>query len=383
VILTALGAFSLLIWIYLLLFRGGFWRVSKSVARPAIARVPPKRIAVIVPARNEAEVIGQSIASLLQQDFPARLHVFLVDDSSTDETAEIARQAAERTGRGDCLTIVRGEPLPAGWTGKMWAASQGAARAIELKPDYLLFTDADIQHGRPNVAELVAIAEAGGYDLASYMVLLACKTPAEKALIPAFVFFFLMLYPPAWIASRSSRTAGAAGGCILVRPAALSAAGGIEAIRNEVIDDCALARRVKRTGGQIWMGLTRETKSIRSYRTFGEIGRMISRTAFNQLHHSALLLAGTVAGLFVTYLLPPLMLCTGRPVPMLLGAAAWVLMAVSYRPMVRLYNCPFAWSFALPAVASFYLAATVHSAVQYWRGLGGNWKGRVQDVRVF
>ena len=379
--LIALAALSLLIWIYLLLARGGFWRVSQQLAKTQSRVVAAKRVAVVIPARNEADVIGESITSLLEQEFPAPLDIFLVDDSSTDGTANAARRAAERAGQPGRLTIIRGKPLPPGWTGKMWAVSQGAARALELGPDYLLFTDADIRHGRTNVAQLVAAAEAGNYDLASYMVLLACQTRAEKALIPAFVFFFLMLYPPAWIASRRFRTAGAAGGCILVRPEALRKAGGIENIRKEVIDDCALARAVKRSGGRLWMGLTHETQSIRSYGGFREIGRMIARTAFNQLHHSAWLLIVAVAGLLVTYVLPVVLLFMGKPLAGILSAATWLLMAACYFPMVRFYRRSFLWSFALPGIALFYLGATVYSAFQYWRGLGGNWKGRVQDVR--
>ena len=214
------------------------------------------------------------------------------------------------------------------------------------------------------------------------MVKLACGTTAEKALIPAFVFFFLKLYPPKWIGSERHKTAGAAGGCVLIRPEALRAIGGIAAIRKEVIDDCALARAVKRGGGRIWMGLTSETRSIRSYGGLGEIGRMISRTAFNQLHHSTVLLAGAVIGLFFTYLLPPLLLLSGAPPAMILGAAAWLLMSAAYWPMVRFYKRSPLWSFALPLIALFYMGATLHSAVQYWRGQGGAWKGRAQDLRV-
>lgn len=322
-----------------------------------------------------------TVLSLLNQDYASSLHIFLVDDSSNDGTDVVARAAADETGASNRLTIIHAAPLPPGWTGKMWALAQGVSRALAADPDYLVFTDADICHGKRSVAELISIAEAGEYDLTSYMVQLACVTTAEKALVPAFVFFFLMLYPPAWISSRASRTAAAAGGCILISPGALQRIGGIEAIRNEVIDDCALARAVKRSGGAIWMGLTRETRSIRSYGTFGEIKGMISRTAFNQLHHSVWLLPGTVIGLCVTYLAPPLLLLTGKPAAMILGAAAWALMAAAYLPMVRFYKQSFLWSLALPAIAAFYLFATIDSAVRYWRGTGGAWKGRAQDVR--
>ncbi len=384
-LLTGLAIIPLMIWIYLLAGRGGFWRLSKHIA-PEIARHSPdtgaKRIAVIIPARNEAPVIGQAIRSLFDQEMPSPLRIIVVDDGSSDGTPDIARNAAKQFGRAADLIVINGSPLPSGWTGKLWAISQGIRHAEAFAPDYFLFTDADIVHGRRSVPALVAIAEGQHCDLASYMVKLACHTPAEKALIPAFVFFFFKLYPPSWIASARYKTAGAAGGCILIRPDALHKIGGIAAIRNEVIDDCALAKAVKRGGGRVWMGLTGDTESIRSYGTFGEMARMISRTAFSQLDHSLLLLIAVVAGLFFTYLLPPLLLLTGQPLLMGLGAVAWVLMGVCYCPMVRFYRRPAACSMALPFIALFYLSATIHSALQYWRGRGGQWKGRIQDARL-
>jgi hopene-associated glycosyltransferase HpnB len=377
VLSTALAAVPLLIWIYLLGFRGGFWRVSKHFAPAGLPPIPKKRVAVVIPARNEAHVIGRALTSLLEQDFPAPLHIFLVDDGSTDGTSEIAASAAERASRASCLTIIKGAPLIEGWTGKLWALSQGVAEARTLAPDYLLLTDADIVHGPDDVAKLVAIAETNRFDLTSYMVKLACVSFAENALIPAFVFFFLKLYPPAWIASRRFRIAGAAGGCILIRPEMLYKIGGLAAIKNEVIDDCALAREVKRAGGRIWMGLTASTESIRSYDTFLEIGQMISRTAFNQLQHSSLLLFATLLALVFAYMLPVLLLLTGNVAAMTLGLTAVLLMIVAYIPTVRLYRRPIAWSVCLPLVACFYMAATLHSALRYWRGGGGEWKGRV------
>lgn len=278
--------------------------------------------------------------------------------------------------------MLHGKPLPPGWTGKLWALEQGIEHALLLDPDYLLLTDADIEHDAASVTELVRIAEQRRLDLASYMVKLHCTTIAERALIPAFVFFFLKLYPPQWTASEKFKTAGAAGGCILIRSEALARIGGIAAIRNELIDDCALAGAVKRSGGRVWLGLTRETHSLRAYGGFGEIGRMVSRTAFSQLRHSTLLLIAAIAGLFVTYLLPPLLLLSGKPLPMILGGAAWLLMSAVYLPMVRFYNRSPLWSLALPLITLFYMGATLHSAVQYWRCRGGEWKGRAQDVRA-
>jgi hopene-associated glycosyltransferase HpnB len=268
--------------------------------------------------------------------------------------------------------VIKGAPLPAGWTGKLCAVAQGVERAGA--PDYLLLTDADIVHPPENVASLVARAETSGYDLVSYMATLRCETPAERALIPAFVFFFFMLYPPRWIRARNHRTAGAAGGCMLIRRTALERIGGIARIRGALIDDCTLARAVKDSGGRVWLGLNRRTSSIREYRTFAEIGRMISRTAFTQLDHSAVLLAGTVAGLTVTYLLPPVLALRRSP----WGIAAWLMVSIAYIPALRYYRRP-AWQAPLlPLVALFYMGATVHSAVQYGRGGGGMWKGRSQ-----
>ena len=379
-LLNAIAAVPLLIWIYLLAGRGGFWRASRNLARAMPQITPAKPVVAVIPARNEAATIGETVTSLLRQEFPALVRIIVVDDGSIDATAELALAAAERAGKASLLTVITGIPLPAGWTGKLWAVAQGVAEAETLAPDYLLLSDADIHHGPQNLAGLVATAQSGGYDLASYMVKLACVTTAEKALIPAFVFFFLKLYPPAWIRTQKRKTAGAAGGCILTRAEALRRIGGIEAIRDEMIDDCALARAVKGSGGRIWMGLTNESESLRSYGTYREIGRMISRNAFNQLRHSGLLLAATVLGIFVTYLLPPLLLLTRRKVPMTLGGAAWLVMSVSYFPMVRFYKRSGAWSLALPLIATFYMGATIHSAVQYWRGRGGEWKGRFQDI---
>jgi hopene-associated glycosyltransferase HpnB len=370
-ILELAGFVSLCVWIYLLCGRGRFWRVSASPAPRS--NVPAKSVAVVIPARNEEHVVGQAVASLLNQNYPGSIHVFLVDDHSTDATASVA-------GPNEKLTVVEAGPLPPGWTGKLWAISEGLKRVEALRPDYILLTDADIVHAADNVAGLVARAETGNLDLVSYMVKLHCRTLAERALIPAFVFFFLKLYPPAWIASRNRKTAGAAGGCMLLRPSALARIGGISAIRGELIDDCALARAIK-PGGGIWLGLTGDTHSIRDYTTFTEIRRMISRTAFTQLRHSLLLLAGTLLGMMIIYLAPPLLLLTGNLPAAAFGLTAWILMTISYIPMLRFYGQSWAWAPLLPLIALFYLAATVESATRFWSGRGGLWKGRVQDLK--
>ena len=380
--LFAAGVLTVSIWGYLLFGRGGFWRIQPTA--PALsAKEIPARIAVIIPARNEADVIGRTITSLLRQSGQNAIHIFLVDDGSTDGTAQAAHEAATATGQTEMLTIIEGRPLAPGWSGKLWAVQQGSELAQETAPDIFLLTDADIEHAPDSFSSLVAIAHGGPYDLVSYMVKLFCETPAEKLLIPAFVYFFFKLYPPAWTANPRKATAGAAGGCVLTRPTALAQAGGIEAIRHEVIDDCALAARVKRSGGCLWLGASATTRSIRPYGSFSEIGRMISRSAFNQLHHSFWLLVLSMVGMAVTYLLPPaLVLLSHRTAPTALGAAACLMMVFSYVPVLRLYRLSPLWALALPLAAVFYVGATFHSAWKYWTGQGGKWKGRIQDPGI-
>jgi hopene-associated glycosyltransferase HpnB len=307
------------------------------------------------------------------------IHVILIDDGSSDGTAEVAERAATAIGSADRMTVVRGKPLPTGWSGKLWAVSQGIGAARTMGADYYLLTDADIQHDPESIGRLIAVSHNRGFDLASYMVKLSVASTVEKLTIPAFVYFFFQLYPPRWIASPRSSTAGAAGGCMLIRPEALERAGGFSAIRNALIDDCALARAVKQSGGKVWLGLTDESRSVRSYGGFRGVAEMISRSAFHQLRHSTLLLVLTLAGLAITYVLPPLLLLIGKPVPVLLGAVAWALMAISYVPMLRFYGRSPLWGLSLPLVASFYAGCTVHSAYRFWTGAGGRWKGRTQD----
>ena len=381
--LTALiaGCVCVFVWIYLILAHGRFWMVQRLGAREAPLSAIPGPIAVVIPARNEADVIGDAVRSLLQQSCAGAIHIFLVDDNSADGTAEAARQAAANSSRPDALTVIRGRPLPDGWTGKLWAVQQGIEQALRVHPQFLLLTDADVQHSPENVATLVSVAESRGYDLASFMVKLHCRSLPEKLLIPAFVFFFFTLYPPEWIRNPRRKMAGAAGGCILIRPEALARAGGVEAIRGQIIDDCALARMVKRSGGKVWLGMTPNTCSLRAYQSFGEIERMIARTAFNQLQHSAWLLLGAIAGLLLIYLLPLVLLLSGSRTHALIGAAAYFLMWVAFLPMIRFYRLNAMWALTLPFSAAFYLAATVHSALNYWSGRGGEWKGRAQDTQ--
>ncbi|MCX6623002.1 MAG: glycosyltransferase [Acidobacteria bacterium] len=369
-LLSGLAWAGLAVWIYLAAGRGGFWRAVED-RLPAVA--PAKSVAVVIPARNEALMIGRAVASLARQDYQGPLRIIVVDDNSADRTASQARGAALD------VQIMHGRPLPAGWTGKMWAVSQGVERAGVDPPDYLLLTDADIVHSRDHIRRLVAAAEKHGLDLVSHMVLLRCRSGAAQLLIPAFVFFFLMLYPKKWTGDPRRRTAAAAGGSILVRRTALERIGGIAAIRNELIDDCALAARVKASGGRIRLGLTRKSRSVRIYAGFGEIWRMISRTAFTQLGHSAALLAGTVAAMLVIFVAPPVCALAGGKLASFVGFAAWMLMSLLYAPMLVFYRRSVLWAPLLPLVALFYLGATVNSAIQSWAGRGGAWKGRIQD----
>ena len=373
------GVLPLVIWGYLLLARGGFWQVRRSLAPLTEVVEVSTPIAVIIAARDEERVIAQSIASLLRQRGVESMHIFLVDDASSDRTTERAEESARHAGGLARLTILHSRSLPPGWTGKLWAVAQGIEAARDLDPEFLLLTDADIFHSPTSIRDLVGLAETGRYDLTSFMPMLHCQTLAEKFLIPAFVFFFFKLYPPAWIADPHRTVAGAAGGCMLVRYATLRRTGGIHAISNQIIDDCALARTIKCGGGRLWLGLAHGTSSVRSNGSFSEIGRTISRTAFSQLDHSIVTLLAALLGMAATYLLPFVLLFSGRPLLMTFGVATSIMMTVSYLPMVRFYRLHPLWSAVVPLTALFYMGATIHSAVRYWSGRGGEWKGRVQD----
>ena len=372
-----LAAAALAAWLYLLLLRGFFWLPRLLPSAPAPATWP--RVAAIVPARDEAATIGTAIASLLAQDYRGEFSVVLVDDHSSDGTARIARQAAEQAGASARLAIVAAGPLPPGWTGKLWAMNEGVASLEQagVAPDLLLFTDADIAHHHENLSSLVAALVAQKRDLVSLMVKLRCAAWAERFLIPAFVFFFAMLYPFAWVNDPRRRTAAAAGGCMLMRREALHRSGGLAAIRDALIDDCALASAVKQSGGALLLAMTQETRSLRPYPRIADIWAMVARTAYTQLGHSPLALIGTVAGLAALYLAPPLLVLAGG-LPAALGLAAWALMAASYAPMLRFYRCSLAWAPLLPLIAAVYLGATIDSARRYYAGTGGAWKGRVQ-----
>jgi hopene-associated glycosyltransferase HpnB len=371
---------ALAVWIYLMIGRGRYWLASERDSRDEPAPPPAwPRVVAVIPARDEVETIGATIGSLLAQAYPGSFTVILVDDESRDGTANAARVAAIAAGAPDRLTVLSGRPLPAGWTGKLWAVNQGIGQATSQAdtPGYLLLTDADITYAPDALARLVARAEAGGYVLTSLMAKLRCDSLAERCFVPAFIYFFQMLYPFAWVNRRTHPMAGAAGGCMLVRPAALQAAGGIAAIRGALIDDCALGAALKRQG-PIWLGLTERVSSARPYDRVEDIRRMVARSAYAQLGYSPLQLAGTVLGLAVTFLAGPVMALAGSGLSQTLGAAAWALMAVSYQPILRFYRRSPLWGLALPAIALAYMAFTLDSAYQHTRGRGGLWKGRIQ-----
>ena len=357
-------------WACLLLARGRFWASAAQPDAPPPARWP--EVVAIVPARNEAICLGASLNSLLGQDYPGAFAVIVVDDDSTDGTGDIAAAAARGALRP--LTLVSSAGPPPGWTGKLWALNQGLA-AAPASAKYVLFTDADIVHAPDSVATLVARAEQHGLVLTSLMAKLRCESLAERLHVPAFIYFFQMLLPFAWVRRPEARTAAAAGGCMLVSRAALDAAGGLAAIRNALIDDCALAGRLKATG-PIWLDLTHRVASIRSYPRFADVRRMIARSAYAQLRYSPWLLLGTAAGMAVTFMAPPLLLIFANGPARWLGGAAWLAMAASFVPTLRFYRLSLLWAPALPAIAALYLFYTFESAYRHARGEGGLWKGR-------
>jgi len=375
--LLAATLLSLLIWLVLLLFWGQFWRTDQRLRGSAPTVWP--RIGVVIPARNEAAVIAASVRSLLQQNYRGDFQIVLVDDQSEDGTAAVARQTAAELGKLAQLTVIQGEPLPPGWSGKLWALSQGIAVARQLNPDYLLLTDADIAHDPENLGQLVAHAHHCA--LVSLMVKLRCQSVWEKLLIPAFVFFFAKLYPFRWVNDPHRSTAAAAGGCILIETPVLEKIGGIACIRDALIDDCSLAAAVKRAGYHIWLGLTPTTVSLRAYTTLDSIWQMVARTAYTQLSYSPLLLGGTVIGMTLVYLIAPMALGTGlvlqQPGLAALGGGVWLLMAIAYAPTVRFYGLGWPWALTLPAIATLYTLMTLDSARRHWQGRGGAWKGRV------
>jgi hopene-associated glycosyltransferase HpnB len=370
-----LAAIPFVIWFYLLLARGSFWKVQEDDTVPNQLENWP-RVVAIVPARNESETIARVVSALAKQDYPAEFSIIIVDDHSEDATAALALQAAEESNATNRVLVHAAAPLPPGWTGKLWALNEGVSLGAEKAPAFYWFTDADVVHAPDTLHRLVFRAERDSLDLTSLMVLLQAKTFPERFLIPPFLYFFLMLYPPRWIADPKARTAGAAGGCILLRRTALERIGGLAAIRNEVIDDCALARAVKKSSGKIWMGLTRASVSLREYRTLAEIRDTIARTAFAQLRHSLILLVLTLAGLFATFWLAWILFLTGNDPAWIMASTAISIMTTTFLLTVSFYGLSPLWSFTLPLAAAFYAYATCLSAARHYLGRGAQWKGR-------
>ncbi len=363
-----IAALAVLAWAWLLCLHGTFWQAGPMLLLSPASPERPE-VAVVVPARDEADQIEATLRSLLAQDYPGRFRVILVNDGSTDGTGEIARAINDQR-----LRVISGAPRPAGWSGKLWAVAQGIAAAPETA-SLVLLTDADIEHDLRHLTALVSMAEAGGLDLVSEMVALNCRSLAERALVPAFVYFFQLLYPFRWVNEPARPTAAAAGGTILVRRSALERIGGIGAVRGALIDDVALASAIK-PGGPIWLGHSFLARSRRDYPDAGAIWQMIARTAYVQLKHSPLLLVGTTIGLALVFLAPPAAALFGDGITRLVGMLGWLLMAASMLPTLTRFRVSRLWALGLPLIAAFYMAATIGSAVDHYSGRGVRWKGR-------
>ncbi|MEH2446055.1 MAG: glycosyltransferase [Nostoc sp.] len=392
VIVLGLMLLSLTIWLGLLCFWGQFWRTDQQleVTETQLQSLPT--VCAVVPARNEAELLPTTLRSLLLQDYPGSFNVFLVDDRSTDQTAIFAEGVAHAVGKAQQLHIISGVSLPPGWSGKLWAVEQGINSASLFAPDYFLLTDADIEHDPSNLRRLVAKAVQEDLDLVSIMVRLRCESFWEKLLIPAFVFFFQKLYPFRWVNNPNNPTAAAAGGSILIAREALERIGGIQVIRQALIDDCALANAVKQIGrqnnsfppaspGRIWLGLSTLTQSLRPYNSLATIWDMVARSAYTQLNYSPLLLLGTLVGMPLIYLVPPMCVILGAVwgnwAIALTGLLGWFLMTLAYYPTIRFYKSSPWLALSLPAIAFLYTLMTLDSALRHWQGRGGAWKGRV------
>jgi hopene-associated glycosyltransferase HpnB len=397
-VFASLASASLGIWLYLFFLRGTFWRIEPrlDVSEPPSgdAKGECPSVAVIVPARNEAELLPVTLPALLNQDYPGKFHIYLVDDRSTDGTSEAAIMAARECGKQDRLTVLRGADLPDGWRGKVWAMHQGVRAGESSRPEFILLTDADTAHEPGILRALVRKAQSDRLDLVSLMTILRVESTWDRLLIPSFVYFFAKLYPFRWVNDLRKHTAGANGGCILLRRGVLMKAGGFEAMRGVTIDDCALGSLIKRSGGRIWMGFTKDSRSLRRHRDLSTTWDMVARYAYTQLHHSPLLLAGTVLGMLMTYLVPPVAIVLGVVVagltdnlPLSLwvlsaGVASWALMFASYIPMTRLYGISHQYARLLPVSAALYTMMTVASAWRHWRGRGSAWKGRTYRTPI-
>lgn len=390
-ILACAGALALLIWTVLWLWHGGFWRLEPILPQPELS-TPWPAVDIIIPARDEADILPHALPTILGQDYPGPLRVFLVDDHSEDGTSSVARSLADESGNSERLILVGAADRPKGWTGKLWALQQGLSASSADPAPLVLFTDADIAHEKCSLSRLVTQSVQGDFDLVSLMARLQATGFWSRLLIPAFVYFFAMLYPFKQVGDPRSKVAGAAGGCVLLRREALEHAGGLPAIAGALIDDCSLGRLIKRhgrpRGGRIWLGFTREVVSMRSCEDLSTVWRMVVRTAFVQLYHSWLLLLGTVLGMLLVFLIPPVCLVAGgwdlilhKPqgagvISLLCGFGGWFLMTRTFWPMTRWYELPRNMVLLLPLAAGLYTAMTIDSAFRFLRGAGGAWKGR-------
>lgn len=387
----AITGLSCLIWLYLLGFWGKFWLADQRLEPMMFPLSHYPSVCVVIPARNEADVLPISLKSLLCQEYGGDYSLILVDDQSDDGTGEIAQQIAQQLQQSQRLSVIKGQPLAQGWSGKLYAMEQGI-RYIQQQTipcEYILFTDADIEHHSTNLQELVTKSVSENLALTSLMVRLRCESLWEKFLIPAFIFFFQKLYPFPWVNNPRHPMAAAAGGCILIQRSALESIGGLNCVRQALIDDCSLASAVKsqiqatseNPTSAIWLGLSTQTRSLRPYDSLDTIWNMVARTAFTQLNYSIALLLGTLAGMTLVYLIAPIAVIVGVGMGnyglMGLGGITWLLMAVSYLPTLRLYDLSPWWGLSLPVIALLYTLMTLDSALRYWQGKGGGWKGRV------
>ena len=388
-VLAVLAWISLVIWVVLLVGRGGFWRMNLHLPEAdgdsgggGAGRAWPA-VTAVIPARDEAGILPATLPSVLAQDYPGPFSVIVVDDASTDGTGAVAAELAASTPGSAPLHVLRGSGPPAGWAGKVAAMDRGMREVSghAEASEYVLFTDSDIAHPANSVLRLVRHAQDGELDLVSLMARLSTDSPAERMIVPAFVFSFFQLYPPAWVNKPGSRTAAAAGGCMLVRRATLERVGGLAQIADARIDDVALGTLLKRGGGRVWLGVTTGVRSLRPYPRLADLWDMIARSAYTQLRYNPWLLLGTIVGLVLTYGVPPILglvgLATqswGVAIPAL---AAWAVMAGSYIPVLRLYGLRWWRAPLLPGVMSVYGAMTIDSARRHRQGRGGAWKGRV------
>lgn len=381
---------ALAAWIYLLVGRGGYWHAELRLPPAPHPQAVWPPVVAVVPARNEADALPETLPALLNQSYLGRFRVVVANDHSSDATADVVRNLAAAPGGRDPdrLGLVDVPALPAGWSGKVWALDRGLAKALQDVPNarYVWFTDADIVHAPDTLSALVYKAEIQDRQLVSVMARLKSRGVWAGLLIPAFVYFFQKLYPFAWVSDPARpKIAGAAGGCVLVRRETLEAAGGLAMIRGALIDDCALARAVRDAGGKLWLGLSETTVSLRPYGTLAAVWDMVARTAFTELDHSVFKLVGTVVGMLVLYLGPPiaflaLIFGAGSAAALigLCGGLAWLAMAITYLPTLKLYRRPAVQALTLPLCGALYTAMTVDSAIRHWRGRGGAWKGRLQ-----